>query len=78
MQALIVCGGSPPSKNLLENEIKRANLTIGADSGGYVYIGFKHLPDVVIGDLDSFKYPIMKVYMFSLTEIKTLTILKKR
>ena len=56
MQALIVCGGSPPSKNLLENEIKRANLTIGADSGGYVYIGFKHLPDVVIGDLDSFKY----------------------
>ena len=55
MQALIVCGGSPPSKNLLENEINRANLTIGADSGGYVYIGFKHLPDVVIGDLDSFK-----------------------
>lgn len=56
MRALIVCGGSPPSKNLLESEIKNADLTIGADSGGYVFLGFKQYPDVVIGDLDSFKY----------------------
>jgi len=56
MQALIVCGGTPPSKKLLEAEINKADLTIGADSGGYVFLGFKHLPDVVIGDLDSFKY----------------------
>ncbi len=56
MQALIVCGGTPPSKKLLESEINLADLTIGADSGGYVFLGFKHLPDVVIGDLDSFKY----------------------
>jgi thiamine pyrophosphokinase len=51
-----VCGGTPPSKKLLESEIESADLTIGADSGGYVFLGFKHLPDVVIGDLDSFKY----------------------
>jgi len=56
MHALIVCGGSPPSKKLLEAEIKAADLTIGADSGGYVFLGFKYFPDVVIGDLDSFKY----------------------
>lgn len=56
MRALIVCGGTPPTKKLLESEIKAADLTIGADSGGYVFLGFKHLPDVVIGDLDSFKY----------------------
>lgn len=56
MRALIVCGGSPPSKKLLETEIDQADLTIGADSGGYVFLGFKHFPDVVIGDLDSFKY----------------------
>jgi len=56
MHALIVCGGTPPSKKLLEAEIKAADLTIGADSGGYVFLGFKYFPDVVIGDLDSFKY----------------------
>ncbi len=56
MRALIVCGGTPPTKKLLESEIKAADLTIGADSGGYVFLGFKYLPDVVIGDLDSFKY----------------------
>ncbi len=56
MQALIVCGGTPPSKNLLESEIEAADFTIGADSGGYVFLGFKHYPDVVIGDLDSFEY----------------------
>ena len=56
MRALIVCGGTPPTKKLLEAEIEQADLTIGADSGGYVFLGFKHLADVVIGDLDSFKY----------------------
>jgi thiamine pyrophosphokinase len=56
MRALIVCGGTPPTKQLFESEIKNAHFTIGADSGGYVFLGFKHLPDVVIGDLDSFKY----------------------
>ena len=56
MQSLIVCGGTPPTKNLLDNEIKEANLKIAADSGGYVYLGNKFYPDIVIGDLDSFKY----------------------
>ncbi len=56
MRALIVCGGTPPTKQLFESEVKNAQLAIGADSGGYVFLGFKHLPDVVIGDLDSFKY----------------------
>lgn len=56
MHALIVCGGTPPTKKLLETEIEAADLTIGADSGGYVFLGFKYFPDVVIGDLDSFKY----------------------
>lgn len=56
MRTLIVCGGTPPTKKLLESEIEQADLTIGADSGGYVFLGFKRIPDVVIGDLDSFKY----------------------
>ena len=33
-----------------------AQLSIGADSGGYVYLGYGYRPDIVIGDLDSFLY----------------------
>ena len=43
-------------KNLLEQEIALAQLKIGADSGGHVYLGYGHRPDMVVGDLDSFVY----------------------
>lgn len=56
MQALIVAGGSPPKKNLLEKEISAAEIVIGADSGGHAIIGYGFTPDIVIGDLDSFIY----------------------
>ena len=56
MHALIVCGGTPPTKKLLEQEIETADLVIGADSGGYALIGHGLTPDIVIGDLDSFVY----------------------
>lgn len=56
MRALIVCGGTPPSKKLLRNEIEQANLIIGADSGAHTIIGHGFTPDIVIGDLDSFHY----------------------
>ena len=56
MHALIVCGGTPPTKKLLEQEIEAADLIIGADSGGYALIGYGFTPDIVIGDLDSFAY----------------------
>ncbi len=56
MHALIVCGGTPPNKLLLENHMAKADLKIGADSGGHVFLGFGFTPDIVLGDLDSFKY----------------------
>ena len=56
MHALIICGGTPPTKKLFEQEYQNADLKLGADSGGYVYLGFGYYPDLVIGDLDSFKY----------------------
>ena len=56
MHALIVCGGTPPTKKLLETEISKADLVIGADSGGHAIIGHGFTPDIVIGDLDSFHY----------------------
>ncbi|MFV1883869.1 MAG: thiamine diphosphokinase [Balneola sp.] len=56
MNVLIVAGGTPPTKKLLEQEIEAADLVIGADSGGHALLGYGFTPDIVIGDMDSFKY----------------------
>lgn len=56
MHALIIAGGTPPKKKLLEQEMAQAQIHIGADSGGHVYLGYGHRPDIVVGDLDSFVY----------------------
>ena len=40
MHALIIAGGIPPKKNLLEQEMALAQLHIGADSWGHVYLGY--------------------------------------
>ncbi len=56
MHALIICSGTPPTKKLLEENIEKADLQIGADGGGHVFIGYGFTPDIVLGDLDSFKY----------------------
>ncbi|MCG8374267.1 MAG: thiamine diphosphokinase [Balneolales bacterium] len=40
----------------MTKEISSADLTIGADSGGYVFLGHGFNPDIVLGDLDSFAY----------------------
>ncbi|RNC84011.1 MAG: thiamine diphosphokinase [Balneola sp.] len=56
MHALIIAGGVPPTKKLIEKEIEKADLTIGADSGGHTFLGYGFTPDIVIGDMDSFVY----------------------
>ena len=56
MNVLIVCGGTPPTKKLIETEINNAKLVIGADSGGHAILGYGFTPDIVLGDLDSFHY----------------------
>ena len=56
MRALIIAGGTPPSKKLIQQEIQSADLLIGADSGGHVFLGYGFTPDIVVGDLDSFVY----------------------
>jgi thiamine pyrophosphokinase len=57
MHAVIVSNGFPPGKELLEQELKTADLVIGADGGGNTLIRHGMRPDVVIGDLDSFHRP---------------------
>ncbi|WP_421773410.1 thiamine diphosphokinase [Gracilimonas sp.] len=57
MHAVIVSNGFPPSKELLEEELKSADLIIGADGGGNTLLNHGHTPQVVIGDMDSFNKP---------------------
>lgn len=57
MHVVIVSNGFPPTKELLESEIEKADLIIGADGGGNTILTHGIKPDIVIGDLDSFKRP---------------------
>ncbi|MFN1835043.1 thiamine diphosphokinase [Balneola sp. MJW-20] len=57
MHALIVCNGFPPPDKLLRTETSEADLVIGADGGGNILLAHDLVPDVIIGDLDSFVRP---------------------
>lgn len=57
MHAVIVSNGFPPTKELLEAEIKNADLIIGADGGGNKILSLGVTPHFVIGDMDSFIKP---------------------
>lgn len=54
-QILILCNGNPPSRPLLERCYAWADYFIAADGGGNIALDMEITPDVVIGDLDSFK-----------------------
>ena len=53
MKAIIIAGGTPPSKKLLTKEITRNSIIIAADSGANCLYKYKITPDYLIGDLDS-------------------------
>jgi len=53
--AVILCDGTPPQKKLLEKALSRADLFIAADGGGNIARNYNLVPDLVIGDLDSFE-----------------------
>lgn len=57
MKALIVCNGYPPSKELLEEVSREADVLIGADGGGNLMQDRGISPDFVVGDMDSFEKP---------------------
>lgn len=57
MKTLILCNGQPPRLQLFEECRKWADLFIAADGGGNLAHSFESLPDIVIGDLDSYDQP---------------------
>ncbi|MCW9706985.1 thiamine diphosphokinase [Fodinibius salsisoli] len=54
-ELIILCNGEPPSKQLLQKYISSAGFLIAADGGGNIALDMDIRPDVVIGDLDSFR-----------------------
>ncbi len=52
-QALILANGNPPSKKLLSEYVKKADIFICADGGANIAAKYKLYPDFIIGDLDS-------------------------
>lgn len=55
MKGLILCNGLPPKYSLFSKHLKQADLFIAADGGGNTARDMGHLPEVVVGDLDSFE-----------------------
>lgn len=55
MKALILCDGDIPQKAIIEREISDSELFIAADGGAYHAQKLELQPDVIIGDLDSYK-----------------------
>lgn len=52
--AIILCNGEPPYKFQLESALLYSDLFIAADGGGNTALDFNIMPDLIIGDLDSF------------------------
>jgi len=53
MKAIIVSGGMPPSKEILEDELVESSLLICADGGANCLFDYEIIPDYLIGDFDS-------------------------
>lgn len=55
MKTLILANGQAPGQKLFEDYIAWADLFIAADGGGNTAHTLGHLPDVLIGDIDSYQ-----------------------
>jgi thiamine pyrophosphokinase len=62
MKVVIVCGGKPPSKTLLQSECKDAEFLICADSGANCVYDYRMKPDYLVGDFDSINSEVLEYY----------------
>lgn len=55
MKAVILCDGDIPQKSTIDRALSDAELLIAADGGAYHAQKLQIQPDIIIGDLDSYK-----------------------
>lgn len=55
MKAVILCDGDIPKKAIVERELSDSELLIAADGGAYHAQKLGLSPEIIIGDLDSYK-----------------------
>lgn len=70
MRAVVVSGGNPPSKKLIETILKEDDLLIGVDKGCNSLYEYGIKPNMILGDFDSAKKSIIDE--FEKQGIKTL------
>jgi len=63
MKAIIIAGGTPPSKKLITKEINKDNIIIAADSGADSLWQYKITPNYLIGDLDSINHKALNFWI---------------
>lgn len=56
LKALVLCNGECPAGDLFREYAEWADYFIAADGGANLARSFEQLPDIVVGDLDSFEY----------------------
>ncbi len=55
MKAVILCDGESPKKDLFQISLSGSDLFIAADGGAYHALNLNVIPDIIIGDMDSYK-----------------------
>lgn len=62
MKAIIVSGGLPPSKELIEEELKGEAVVICADRGANCLYKYNIHPDYLLGDFDSIDITVLDYF----------------
>ena len=62
MKAVLIGGGNEPSKDILNEELKDAELLICADGGANCLYKYKIIPQYLLGDFDSINKTILEFY----------------
>lgn len=62
MRAVIISGGTPPSKGLLLSHLKENDFIIGVDKGCNCLYDYNLKPNLILGDFDSANKEIIKSF----------------
>jgi thiamine pyrophosphokinase len=76
MKIVIVCGGKAPSKKLLLEEVKDAEIIICADGGANCLYEYDIEPQFLVGDFDSISPEVLEYYKDTAVSVLTYPVEK--